>query len=41
MIKELESIEFKGDIHKEEDISAIASFGRFLVIGSDETTVIL
>ena len=37
MIKELESIEFKGDIHKEEDISAIASFGRFLVIGSDET----
>ncbi len=37
MIKELESIEFKGDIHKQEDISAIASFGRFLVIGSDET----
>ncbi|MDJ0716808.1 MAG: DUF3616 domain-containing protein [Prochloraceae cyanobacterium] len=37
MIKELESIEFKGDIHKEEDISAIASFNRFLVIGSDET----
>ena len=37
MIKKLESIEFRGDIHENEDISAIAAFGNFLIIGSDET----
>ena len=37
MIKELESIEFKGDVEKDTDISAIASFGDFLAIGSDES----
>ena len=37
MIGELGTIEFKGDIKKDEDISAIVSFGDFLAIGSDES----
>ncbi len=37
MIEKLESIEFEGDIKKDKDISAIASFGNFLALGSDES----
>lgn len=37
MIEKLGLVEFIGKIHKDEDISAIASLGQFLIIGSDET----
>ncbi len=37
MIEKLGKIEFKGDIKKDKDISAIASFGNFLALGSDES----
>ncbi|MEM7760098.1 MAG: DUF3616 domain-containing protein [Cyanobacteria bacterium P01_A01_bin.40] len=37
MIKELKAVEFKGSIEQDEDISAIASFGNFLALGSDES----
>lgn len=36
MIRELLSVEFKGEIINDQDISAIASFGDFLALGSDE-----
>ena len=37
MIENIGKIEFQGKIKKDEDISAIASFGNFLAIGSDES----
>lgn len=37
MIKEIKKIEIQGNIKKDEDISAIVSFGNFLAIGSDES----
>ena len=37
MLEELKKIEFKGKVKKDEDISAIVSFGNFLAIGSDES----
>lgn len=36
-LEEIGKIEFSGDIKKDEDISAIVSFGDFLAIGSDES----
>ena len=37
MLEELQKIEFEGKVKKNEDISAIVSFGNFLAIGSDES----
>ncbi len=39
-IKTIGKITFQGDIHEPENISAIASFGQWLVIGTDEGTQI-
>lgn len=40
-IRRSEKIKFAGPIHQEEDISAIAAFNNFLVIGSDESKDII